>query len=167
MTKSPSPLLRLGRLSETKHFGFDWRTSQSAPVVEAPASKRAEAYKTLRAILGETGGWEGYTVALDVSKAPSPAFGFRTKSAEEVWSFAQKVAEAHPKEASPAIISKAIEQSGIPVSELTPEDMKLLDMAVNWYLAGKITGTESPKTPPYGGNNTSGTQDNFPDSGSL
>lgn len=167
MTKPFSPLLRLGRLNETQPFGFNWRTSQPPPVVEASISERAAVYKALRAILGETGGWEGYTVALNVSKAPSPAFGFRTKSAEEVWTYAQKVAEAHPKEASPAIISKAIEQSGIPVSELTPEDMKLLDMAVNWYLAGKINGTESPKTPPYGGNNTSGTQDNFPDSGSL
>jgi hypothetical protein len=157
----------LGHLSEKNHLGFNWRSSV-VPSVRAPElGERTAVFKALRSILGETGGWEGYRVSLDVSKTPSPAFGFRTKSAEEVWVYARKIAEAHPKEASSTIISKAIEQSGIPVSELTPEDMKLLEMAVNWYLAGKITGTESPKTPPYGGNNTSGTQDNFPDSGSL
>lgn len=166
MTARLSPLLRLGHLTESQPLGFSWRSSSvKAPVL----GTRAEALSALRQVLGEYSGgdWQGYSVPTTLAHTPGPAFGFHTRTAEAVWKHAQQIADAHPKETTAAIVSKAIERAQVPVSELTPEDSKLLDMAVNWYLAGKVSGMEKPWPPPYGGNNTSGTQKNFPDSGSL
>lgn len=156
-----SPLLRLGHLSESKPLGFSWRSSVGA------TDTREATIDTLRKVLGELADWQGYDVNFNPTKAPSPLFGFHTPSAEVVWKYAKKIADRHPKEATAAIISKAIERSKVPASELTPEDSKMLDMAVNWYLAGKLTGDQPPTTKPYGGNDTSGTEKNFGDSGSL
>lgn len=161
MAKRTSPLLRLGRLDERKPLGFSWRTSES------PVETRDSAIQALKAILGEYADWQGFDVNFNPSKTPSPLFGFHTPSAEVVWKYAKKIADRNPKETTAVILSKAIERSKIPVAELTPEDSKMLDMAVNWYLAGKLTGNEPPTTKPYGGNNVSGTEKNFGDSGSL
>lgn len=162
-----SPLLRLGALTEKEHFGFSWRKSVRPIPTKATPSSSSEAFESLRRVLGEYADWQGYRVSANLSHVPAPVFGFHTKSAETVWKHAQRVADAAPKETTAAIVSKAIDRSEIPVSELTPEDMKMLDMAVNWYLAGKVSGMEQPFPPPFGGNATSGTQKNFPDSGSL
>lgn len=158
-----SPLLRLGHLTESKPLGFNWRVSTGTRV---PAT-RTEVLSSLKHVLGEYADWSGYEVPLNPSHVPAPVFGFHTKTAEKVWKHAQQIADAHPKETTAAIVSKAIDRADVPASELTPEDSKMLDMAVNWYLAGKVSGMEQPFPPPYGGNNTSGTQKNFPDSGSL
>ena len=162
-----SPLLRLGRLSESRPLGFNWREASQVESVEPVSSKRSDVLKKLKDVLGEYADWQGYSVPINVGRTPATGFGFHTKGAEEIWKYAQRLADAHPKETTASIIGKAIDQSNIPITELTPEDSKMLDMAVNWYLAGKVGGMEQPGPPPYGGNSTSGTQKNFPDSGSL
>ena len=167
MTLRLSPLLRVGHLTESRPFGFNWRSSQRFEAKNPSPEGRSTLIQILKTVLGEYADWQGYEVPANVSRTPATAFGFHTKAAEEVWKYAKQIADAYPKEATAAIISKAIDRSEIPVTELTPEDSKMLDMAVNWYLAGKVSGMDQPWPPPYGGNNTSGTQKNFPDSGSL
>lgn len=150
----PTLLLRLGSLTPRG----------ALPVV---TGFEPEAVAALRQVLGEYADWQGYVVPINPSHTPAATgFGFHTKAAEVIWNHARKVANAHPKDTTAAIVLKAIELSGLPASELTPEDSKLLEMAVNWYLAGKV-GAMTPVGPPYGGNNASGTQKNFPDTGSL
>lgn len=162
MNSRRSPLLRLGHLNESKPLGFSWRSS-----LEATAT-RDLTIEALRKVLGEYADWQGYDVNFNPNnKVPSPLFGFHTPSAEVIWKHAKTIANRHPKETTAGIISKAIERAKIPASELTPEDAKMLDMAVNWYLAGKLSGDQPPTTKPYGGNDTSGTEKNFGDSGSL
>jgi hypothetical protein len=118
-----------------------------------------ESFLALRAFIGEATSWWGYSVPnlamLKTPVNPGPGFGFHTKSAEEVWRLAKVVADENPKEKTVAIIGKAVDRAKVLNTELTPEDMKMLEMAVNWYLAGKSAGMEQP-TPPSNGNKTAG-----------
>jgi len=121
--------------------------------------KFGEALLVLKTVIGEGVSWSGYSVPnvsmINMPNTGNPGFGFHTKSAEQVWASAKQVADADPKLKTDDIISKALEQSDSALTELTPEDIRMLEMAINWYLSGKISGMETP-TPTYGGNKTAG-----------
>lgn len=122
---------------------------QGSPVGDILARVRfGEALVALRTVLGEaTSFWGNNVVSFHMMKTPfnpGPGLSFHTKSAEEVWRIAKQVADEMPKEQTSVIISRAMERMKVLMTELTPEDMKLLEMAVNWYLAGKSAGMEQP-----------------------
>ncbi len=103
-----------------------------------------EAVRDLKSIMGEATSWWGYSVPnLHMFRTPqvgAPGFGFRTKAAERVWDFAKKICDEDPKQQTKTIVAKATDQAGVLVTELTPEDGAMLDMAISWYLSGKIAG---------------------------
>lgn len=105
-----------------------------------------EAIATLRAVLGEAASvWGSSAVnlqSLQMPFTPGPGLGFHTRTAEEVWKVAKQVADESPKEKTAVIIGRAVERAQALMTELTPEDMRMLEMAINWYLAGKSGGME-------------------------
>jgi hypothetical protein len=119
------------------------------------AGRMRESVEVLLSILGEntswSGGlveggaatWSGYQLANPAlvhtpsTPAPFPGFGFHTKSAEKVWDYAKHIAAENPTSKTDAIIGWALEASKVLAMELTPEDVKMLEMAINWYIAGK------------------------------
>jgi hypothetical protein len=77
-------------------------------------------------------------VAQDANE--NPGFGFRTWSARMVFEMAQKLIGLYPLAKPAEILAMAIRKSGVLTSELTPEDDKMLMMAIDWAQSG------APKT---------------------
>lgn len=67
---------------------------------------------------------------------PAPGFPFRTKTAERVWFFAQFLILQEPLLTPSDIVRQAIAQSKQNINDLTPEDLRLLLMAVEWAQNG-------------------------------
>jgi hypothetical protein len=127
----------------------------SGPPVGAVTSRASmrEALNDLKCVFGEATSWWGYSVPhLLMLRTPqnpvqaNPGFGFHTPSAQLVWDEARKLADENPKAETKVIINAALERAKVMVTELTPEDAKLLDMAINWYISGKI-GSKLPDVP--------------------
>jgi hypothetical protein len=68
---------------------------------------------------------------------PAAGFPFHTKTADVVFKKALELIKLHPDKKSSEILKLAIDKSQSPVTELTPEDGKLLDIAINWAQNGK------------------------------
>ena len=62
----------------------------------------------------------------------APSWPFRTESARTVWSATEAAYEDDPNLTSEQAIKIGFLESGVPSSELTPEDIDLLSMAARW-----------------------------------
>src|SRR4029077_1716735 len=112
-------------------------------------------------ILGDRGDWGGYYVpgfnqmstpqtprypdgpkqALNPNDYPNTqaqagGFGFRTATAWKVWQRAQELIVLDPLLKPVEILGKAVQQSRVAPTELTPEDEQLLRMAIDWLQSG-------------------------------
>ena len=107
------------------------------------AGQMREAVGVLQSILGETTSWSGYSlvspalIATPTTPQPFPGFSFHTKSAEKVWEYAKDITSKNPTAKTETIIGWALDASKVLAMELTPEDVKMLEMAINWYITGK------------------------------
>jgi hypothetical protein len=102
----------------------------------------------LREAFGRPSGtpWAGYSAPLGVPNykpGPQP-FPYRTQTAEVVWKTAQKLIGMHPELDERSILRKAVQDSGINSFDLTPEDWRLLEMAIEWHKNG-TTGLPKPR----------------------
>jgi hypothetical protein len=106
--------------------------------------------------LDETGaGWAGYAAPLGVPnyrQGPQP-FPYRTRTAEMVWEAAKKLVPMHPELDEIAILKKAVEVAAINTLDMTPEDWRLLEMAIEYYKSG-TTGIATPRTASSGPENS-------------
>lgn len=68
--------------------------------------------------------------------APDPAFPFHTKTADKVWEKLKKLSLKRKDLDTNQLLALAIEQSDVSPNELTPEDAKLLGMAIEWLRNG-------------------------------
>ena len=66
----------------------------------------------------------------------NPGFGFRTWSARMVFEMAQRLIGLYPLMKPEEILGMAIRKSGVLTSELTPEDDRMLKMAIDWAQNG-------------------------------
>lgn len=151
----------LGRII-TKKDRAAWaeyaRRQNMTPDDEAEGWKAIEwaenVFAALRAVF-ETTSWWGYSVPnLGMVKmqgtagpasmktpnspawGPVEAFPFHTEVAGRVWDSAKRMIQKH-KTAEPLdILRLAIDDSKMTVSELTPEDAKLLELAISWAQNG-------------------------------
>lgn len=118
-------------------------------------------FEDLKAVFGESIPWTGYEVPninqmkiqperpgnVRVPDGPSPgwaeraAFPFHTASAEKVWASVKKLMFKNKTAQTSEILRMAIEDSGVYGIDLTPEDAKLLAMAIDWARNG-------PPSPP-------------------
>jgi hypothetical protein len=97
--------------------------------------------------MGEATSWWGYSVPHpgmvkmpqrnQMQNSPAPGFPFHTRTAEIVFKKALELIPLHPEKKSAEILKLAIEKSQSPVTELTPEDGRLLDIAISWAQNGK------------------------------
>lgn len=78
---------------------------------------------------------------------PVIAYPFHTAVAQKVWESAKKLIRKHPESGPLEIIRLAIVDSKMSGQELTPEDHKLLEMAVSWLQNG-FTRPELPTGQP-------------------
>ena len=111
----------------------------------------------LTTVLGEYAGWSGFYGALPGAGpgggAPvgrdlsGQAWPWRTTSAHHVWAIAKKLIPMYPEVSEPEILRMAVQKSGIPPRQLTPEDWRLLEMAIEW----RRNGTTYVKSPRIGG----------------
>jgi hypothetical protein len=110
-----------------------------------------EALRRLKA-LPEATSWWGYSVPnpLQVKTTHQPSggadlqanqqamgFPFHTRAAEMVLKKAIELIGLYPNKSAKELIGIAVNKSGISVTNLTPEDSHLLNMAVSWAQNGK------------------------------
>jgi len=62
-----------------------------------------------------------------------PGFPFDTVSARSVWSATKAAFTKNPSLSVGAALRAGFQKSGVPSSELTREDMELLQMAAQWW----------------------------------
>jgi len=116
-------------------------TGKKKPKYQPPPTPQDEATVT------RGGAFLGYPVTPQASEAPpadipdtgsmpAPGFPFHTRSAERIWVFAQKLILTHPEAPATEIIRMAAQESRLPLTDLTPEDITLLQMAVDWAQNG-------------------------------
>lgn len=89
-------------------------------------------------------GWSGIPVQPERGASSWP---YRTQSAHVVWNKIKEIAPMLTHVTDKELMSRAIEQAGIPAMQLTPEDWRMLEMAVEWYR----NGTQYIKPPRIGG----------------
>lgn len=102
--------------------------------------------ETIGTVNASGSGWAGYSAPLgnlNYKAGPQP-FPYRTETAELVWSHAQKLVGMHPELDEAGILRKAIEVAGVSPMDLTPEDWRLLEMAIEWWKNG-TTGINKPR----------------------
>lgn len=80
------------------------------------------------------------------------AWPYRTETAEVVWKYASDLIPKHPELNEADILKRAIEISGVDPLDLSPEDWRLLEMAVEWRKAG----ADWQKRPRIGGSSPGG-----------
>jgi hypothetical protein len=68
--------------------------------------------------------------------APEPSFPYHTKAAGAVWKAALDLVRLYPKEGAPAIFKLALSKAKVSPIEITPEDEKLLQMAIHYAQNG-------------------------------
>lgn len=91
-------------------------------------------------------GWAGYSAplgSLSYGSGPQP-FPYRTETAEVVWERAKKLIGMHPELDERAVLRKAVQDAGVNSYDLTPEDWRLLEMAIEWLKNG-TTGIPKPR----------------------
>ncbi len=108
--------------------------------------------ETLGAPSRSSGGWKGYSAPLggaqvlapgnrDFSSQPWP---YRTESAEVLWRHVIKLLDTHRELNDQMILQKGLEVSGISPLDISPEDWRLLEMAIEWRRNG-LKGIKMPR----------------------
>lgn len=85
------------------------------------------------------------------------AWPYRTQTAEVVWKHASELIPKHPEMNEADILKKAVEISGVDALDLSPEDWRLLEMAIEWRKAGAAF----QKRPRIGGSAPGGPYDSW------
>lgn len=113
----------------------------------------------LRRVLQETLGapspyrssaaWKGFSAPLGQLLAPAnrdaaQPWPYRTETAEVVWRTARDLIPKHPELSEVEVLKKAVEISGVDPLDLSPEDWRLLEMAIEWRKNG-VTGQNRPR----------------------
>lgn len=68
--------------------------------------------------------------------APEPSFPYHTKEAGKVWKVALKLIALHPTDRPKDILQRSLAKAGVKGIEITPEDEKLLQMAIHYAQNG-------------------------------
>jgi hypothetical protein len=71
-----------------------------------------------------------------VPSAPEPSFPYHTKEAGKVWKAALALVDLYPTEGPADILKRALSKAGVKGIEITPEDEKLLQMAIHFAQNG-------------------------------
>jgi hypothetical protein len=107
--------------------------------------------------------WRGFYAPLGQLSAPmnrdgaQQAWPYRTETAEVVWKHASDLIPKHPEMNEVDVLKKAIEISGVDPLDLSPEDWRLLEMAIEWRKAGAAF----QKRPRIGGSTPGGPYDSW------
>lgn len=99
---------------------------------------------------GRAVGWAGYQAPLGAAQPLAPSnkdwspFGYRTETAEVVWRFAKDLIPKHPEMSERQVLQRAVQNAQVNPLDLSPEDWRLLEMAIEWYKNG-LTGMKMPR----------------------
>jgi hypothetical protein len=87
--------------------------------------------------------WKGFIAPLGGAQQLAPAnrdyeqpFPYRTQTAEVVWKHLVDLIPKHPDLDTVQLLQKAIEVAGVDPLDLSPEDWRLLEMAIEWRKDG-------------------------------
>lgn len=83
-------------------------------------------------------GWGGFYVGSPVISEPS--FPYHTEVAALVWRTAKSLYTQYPELDDRALLKLSIETSNVSSLQLTPEDWRLLEMAIQWLRNGPTPG---------------------------
>jgi hypothetical protein len=112
--------------------------------------------QALRETLGAPSGarssaaWKGYMAPLGAAQPLFPnrddwqPWPYRTETAEVVWRHAAQLVVKHPEMDEQQVLQRAVEISGANPLDLSPEDWRLLEMAIEWRKNG-IKGVKQPR----------------------
>lgn len=110
-----------------------------------------KALKALEETLGapsatrSSSSWGGYQANYgDMTQTLAPmnrdgaqqAWPYRTQTAEVLWKCVSDLIPKHPELNEADLLKRAVEISGIDPLDLSPEDWRLLEMAIEWRKAG-------------------------------
>lgn len=110
--------------------------------------RREQLLKALEETLGapspqrSSASWKGFYAPVGQLSAPmnrdgaGQAWPYRTETAEVVWKHVSDLIPKHPELNEVELLKRAIEISGIDPLDLSPEDWRLLEMAIEWRKAG-------------------------------
>ena len=92
--------------------------------------------------------WRGFSApcggATKANRDAEQPWPYRTETAEAVWKHASELIPKHPEMNEVEVLRKAIENSGVDPLDLSPEDWRLLEMAIEWRKSG-TTGQPKPR----------------------
>jgi len=94
--------------------------------------------------------WKGFSAPYGQLSAPgnrdnAQPWPYRTETAEVVWKHARDLIPKHPELNEADLLKKAIEVSGVNPLDLSPEDWRLLEMAIEWRKSG-VSNLPKPRT---------------------
>ena len=81
--------------------------------------------------------------ALEKVYPNGPSWPFRTDSARTIWEYAERIFQKNPELGLYQVVQQAFEESGVPATELTPDDFNTLSTALRWK-SFVLKGTDSP-----------------------
>lgn len=123
---------------------------------------RERLLKALKETLGapspvrSSAAWKGFYAPARVIP-PSQAFPYRTETAEVVWKHLRDLIPKHPELDEQGLLKRAIEVSGVDPLDLSPEDWRLLEIAIEW----RKNGSAWQKRPRIGGSTPGGPYDSW------
>lgn len=91
-------------------------------------------------------GWAGFSAPAGnlLPRLGPVSWPYRTATAEKVWDAAKQIIPRYPHLNEREALKKAVEDAGANPLDLTPEDWRLLEMAVEWFKNG-FTGVSTPR----------------------
>ena len=94
---------------------------------------------------GHPQGWQGFGAPLGAQIVPPiSSFPYRTRTAEVVWDMAKQLVPLHPELDERQIMALALQKSGVQAVDLTPEDWRLLEIAIESRKNGTL-GLPKPR----------------------
>jgi len=116
---------------------------------------RKRLLKALREAMGapspqrSSAAWKGFYAPLGQASAAAnrddaQPWPYRTETAEVLWKHAKDLIPKHPEMNEADILKRAVEISGVDPLDLSPEDWRLLEMAIEWRKSG-LTGQPRPR----------------------
>jgi hypothetical protein len=100
---------------------------------------------------GHPQGWSGmygFGIGAGMPNVPSgPSWPYRTQAAEKVWEEVVKLIPKHPEMNEAQLLQRALANTGVQAIDLSPEDWRLLEMAIEW----RKNGIKAIKMPTTGG----------------
>lgn len=92
-------------------------------------------WKGMYSPMAPSHGWGGIPIQ---PERGAPAWPYRTESAHAVWAVLKRMIPLYPEKSIRELLKLAVDDSGVPGTDLTPEDWRMLEMAAEYHRDGTL-----------------------------